>query len=153
MTHSIANGNVYDVGQTINGVSRFVHLNGKWHYFEDRISREYEYDQNGLTHVVNVGLNDEVTFLGNIFDQFKTETTKTETPENPMVQSDEWEFVYYKRGTAGSFRTALYDLYWRADFVNQLKLESAFPQLWVLKKYQQEPGYWEDLQERVHRLS
>jgi hypothetical protein len=69
------------------------------------------------------------------------------------VQADEWEFIYYKRGTAGSFRTGLYDLYWKADFINQAKLESVFPELWVLRKYAQESGYWEDLQARVAALS
>lgn len=69
------------------------------------------------------------------------------------VQADEWEFIYYKRGTAGSFRTGLYDLYWKADFINQTKLESVFPELWVLRQYSQESGYWEDLQARVAALS
>lgn len=65
------------------------------------------------------------------------------------IHQDELEFFYYKQGTAGSFRTGLYDLYWKADTFNKLKLESAFSYLWVLRKYSSVPWYWEDLQERV----
>ncbi len=64
---------------------------------------------------------------------------------------DEREFMYYKQGTAGSFRTALYDLFWKGDISNQAKLESAFPELWVLRKYTTQRGYWEDLQDRWKR--
>jgi hypothetical protein len=71
MKKSILNGNVYDIGQTINGVSRFVFLNGKWYYFESRLSTEYEYNQNDLTKLVNDNDFDEVKFLGNIFEKFK----------------------------------------------------------------------------------
>ena len=65
-----------------------------------------------------------------------------------MIHRDELEFMYYKLGTAGSFRSGLYDLYWKADMSNQVKLELAFPELWVLRKYSTEAGYWEDLQAR-----
>ena len=61
---------------------------------------------------------------------------------------EEAEFMYYKNGTAGSFRTALYDLFFKADSINQIKLESVFPYLWVARRYQTEQGYWQDLQER-----
>jgi|694.fasta_scaffold148304_2 hypothetical protein len=64
------------------------------------------------------------------------------------IHNDELEFVYYKMGTAGSFRTGLYDLFWKADMRNQMKLEAAFPELWVLRKYTTESGYWEGLQQR-----
>lgn len=60
----------------------------------------------------------------------------------------ELEFIYYKQGTAGSFRTGLYDLFFKADFINQSKLESQWPDLSVVRRYANEPGYWEDLQER-----
>jgi hypothetical protein len=65
-----------------------------------------------------------------------------------QVTPDELEFIYYKQGTAGGFRTGLYDLYFRADFLNRKKLESTWPELWVVRKYADEPGYWENLQKR-----
>jgi hypothetical protein len=64
------------------------------------------------------------------------------------LTQEELEFMYYKKGTAGSFRTGLYDLFFRGDMFNQMKLESAFPCLSVARKYQSESGYWEDLQKR-----
>ena len=41
----INNGDVFDLGQTINGVSTFLWFNDKWYYFVGRITREYEYPQ------------------------------------------------------------------------------------------------------------
>lgn len=64
------------------------------------------------------------------------------------VTQEEAEFMYYKNGTAGSFRTGLYDLFFKADMFNQMKLERAFPELSVLSRYANETGYWEDLQKR-----
>jgi len=71
MKNSIVNGNVYDIGQTINGISRFLYLNGQWHYFESRMSMIIEYSQEGLTRLVNDNDFDEIKLLGNIFEQFK----------------------------------------------------------------------------------
>ena len=31
----IKNGDVFDIGQTVNGVSKFLWFNGKWYYFEE----------------------------------------------------------------------------------------------------------------------
>ena len=73
MTNSIVNGNVYDIGQTVNGVSKFLWFNEKWYYFEERLTREYEYDQEDLTNLVDENEFDEVTLLGNIFETFKSE--------------------------------------------------------------------------------
>ena len=70
MKNSIVNGNVYDIGQTINGISRFLYLNGRWHYFESRKSMEIEYSQEGLTRLVNDNDFNEIKLLGNIFEQF-----------------------------------------------------------------------------------
>lgn len=64
------------------------------------------------------------------------------------VENDEAEFMYYKNGTAGSFRTGLYDLYFKADEVNRAKLMLVFPYLWVAEKYSNESGYYEDLRMR-----
>jgi hypothetical protein len=64
------------------------------------------------------------------------------------ITQDELEFIYYKRGTAGSFREGLYNLFFKADTINQIKLETMWPELSVLRRYSNEPGYWENLQER-----
>jgi hypothetical protein len=66
----------------------------------------------------------------------------------PSVHPDEAEFMYYKQGRAGSFRTALYDLFWKADVQNQTKLMSVYPELWVLRAFSIDEGYWQDLQRR-----
>ena len=71
------NGNVYDIGGTVNGVSRFLFLNDTWYYFEKRLSREYEYDQQDLTKLVTENEFEEVTLLGNIFETFKSEQNDT----------------------------------------------------------------------------
>jgi hypothetical protein len=68
MKREIKNGDVFDIGQTVNGVSKFLWFNGKWYYFEERISREYEYDQEDLTKkIVDSGFFGEVSYLYNIF--------------------------------------------------------------------------------------
>lgn len=65
-----------------------------------------------------------------------------------MITQAEIEFIHYKLGSAGSFRTALYEAFWRADGENRSKLESVFPDLEILRRYSNESGYWEDLQTR-----
>jgi hypothetical protein len=69
--------------------------------------------------------------------------------ENQTIHQDELEFIFYKQGNAGSFREGLYNLYWKADTFNKLKLESAFSYLWVARKYSSDQGYWEELQQRM----
>jgi hypothetical protein len=64
----INNGDVFDIEQTINGVSKFIWFNNKWYYFEKRMSKLYEYNQGDLTKLVIDNDFDMVTFLGNIFD-------------------------------------------------------------------------------------
>jgi hypothetical protein len=63
-------GDVYDIGQTVNGISKFIFIDGKWHYYSDRLMRQYEYDQNDLSDIIYQdkinGWND-VKFLGNVF--------------------------------------------------------------------------------------
>lgn len=64
----INNGDVFDIGQTVNGVSTFLWLNNKWYYFTERMSDEYQYDQQELTKVVmNEDDMEDVTFIKNIF--------------------------------------------------------------------------------------
>ena len=64
----IKNGDVFDIGQTVNGVSKFLWFNNTWYYFEERLSREYEYDQSDLTKLILGNEFEEVTFIKNIFD-------------------------------------------------------------------------------------
>ena len=65
------NGDIWDIGQTVNGISKFIVIENKWHYFSNRLMREYEYDQDSLDHLIyedkiNGGL--ECNFMGNIFN-------------------------------------------------------------------------------------
>jgi hypothetical protein len=62
----IKNGDVFDIGQTVNGVSKFLWLNNTWYYCEERMTSEYQYDQEDLTKLVNDNEFDEVTYWGNI---------------------------------------------------------------------------------------
>ena len=64
----INNGDVFDIGQTVNGVSTFLWLNNKWYYFTERMSDEYQYDQQELTNVdMNEDDMNDITFIKNIF--------------------------------------------------------------------------------------
>lgn len=64
----INNGDVFDIGQTVNGVSTFLCLNNKWYYFTERLSDEYQYDQQELTKtVLNEDDMNDITFIKNIF--------------------------------------------------------------------------------------
>ena len=68
------NGDKYDIGQTVNGVSRFVWLNDKWYYFEQRFFSEYQYDNDALTKLIiddNLMGFDETKYLGNIFNDIE----------------------------------------------------------------------------------
>lgn len=64
----IENGDVYDIGQTVNGVYKFLWFNNTWYYFEERLSYEYEYDQSDLTKLILENEFEEVTFIKNIFN-------------------------------------------------------------------------------------
>ena len=62
----IKNGDVFDIGQTVNGVSKFLWFNDKWYYLEGGLNREYEYDQKDLTKtVLNKDGMDKITFIDN----------------------------------------------------------------------------------------
>lgn len=67
----INNGDVFNIGQTINGVNQFLWFNDKWYYFIERFTREYEYDQQDLTKLIQYDAFEEITYLGNILDNFK----------------------------------------------------------------------------------
>jgi hypothetical protein len=64
----IKNGDVFDIGQTVNGVSKFLWFNDTWYYFEERLSSKYQYDQLQLTNLILDNEFEEVTFIKNIFE-------------------------------------------------------------------------------------
>lgn len=66
----IKNGDVFNIGQTVNGVSKFLWFNGKWYYFEERMTHEYEYNQEDLTKLVSDNEFNEITFIGNILSTY-----------------------------------------------------------------------------------
>ena len=78
---NIKSGDIYDIGQTINGVSEFLYLNekgyGKWYYvymldYGNWMVSEYHYDYSELSKKVSENVDGEVTYLGNIFvDNYK----------------------------------------------------------------------------------
>ena len=50
------------------------------------------------------------------------------------------EFFFYKRGTAGGFQTALFDLFGKADVFNKERLGQGFPNhLQVIKDWINSP--------------
>lgn len=68
----LTNGDVFNIGQTVNGVSQFLWFNNKWYYFIEGFTREYEYPQEDLTQIViNPNEIEDIKHLGNILDNFK----------------------------------------------------------------------------------
>jgi len=62
----INNGDIFDIGQTINGVSTFIYLNEKIYYFyDDEIQREYEYDSLEIYYTIAFNYDGDVKFIGN----------------------------------------------------------------------------------------
>jgi hypothetical protein len=67
------------------------------------------------------------------------------------VTKAEFDFCFYKRGTAGSFKSNLIETIFSADDDNRKKLAQGFPDLVeVVNRYNRERGYWEDLQNRFN---
>ena len=61
----INNGDIFDIGQRVNGVSTFIYLNEKFYYFyDDKIQREYEYDIKEIYYTITIIVGD-VKFIGN----------------------------------------------------------------------------------------
>ena len=65
--NKIKNGDIFDIGQTVNGISKFIWLGGKWHYFNKEVDRGYEYSQEELTNLITNDEFGDVDYLGNIF--------------------------------------------------------------------------------------
>jgi len=64
----IGNGDVFDIGQTVNGISKFVFLNNNWFYYDKKLFDKYQYDQLELTTSIQNNIDGEIFYLGNIFD-------------------------------------------------------------------------------------
>ncbi len=60
-------GNIYDIGQTVNGVSRFLYINNKWYYARSLVFA-YNYDVSEMTKNVLEDDFDDIKLIGNIFD-------------------------------------------------------------------------------------
>jgi hypothetical protein len=66
------------------------------------------------------------------------------------MEKAELEFVYFMRGTSGSFKSNLFQTIFSADMGNQLKLSLGFPyEVEIVRRYQNEDGYWQELQKRL----
>jgi hypothetical protein len=66
------------------------------------------------------------------------------------MEKTELEFVYFMRGTSGSFRANLFQTIFSADMENREKLSLGFPnEVEVVRRYQNEEGYWQELQKRL----
>lgn len=93
----VKNGDIFDIGQTVNGVSRFIYFDDSFHYFEERIMSKYEYDQLDLLGtVLNVSGLEDITYLGNIFETTSLKERIKELEEenqhlNKMVYDYGWE--------------------------------------------------------------
>jgi len=69
--------------------------------------------------------------------------------KNKMEQT-ELEFMFFMKGTSGSFMTNLFKTIMSADMENQFKLSLGFPnEVEVVRRYQLEDGYWQKLQEKL----
>ena len=66
------------------------------------------------------------------------------------MEQAELEFVFFMRGTSGSFMTNLFKTIMSADMSNQSKLSMGFPnEVEVVRRYQLEDGYWQNLQKKL----
>jgi len=65
------------------------------------------------------------------------------------MEQAELDFLYFMRGTSGSFMTNLFNTIMSADIQNQFKLSLGFPnEVEVVRRYKNEDGYWQKLQEK-----
>lgn len=70
-------------------------------------------------------------------------------PAKEFVTPAEEVFMYYKNGMAGSGYTALIDAIFKLDRNHRAKLAKGYPELvMVCNRYNDEMGYWNDLQKR-----
>ena len=66
------------------------------------------------------------------------------------MEQTELEFMFFMKGTSGSFMTNLFKTIMSADITNQKKLSLGFPnEVEVVRRYKNEDGYWQKLQEKI----
>ena len=66
------------------------------------------------------------------------------------MEKTELEFVFFMKGTSGSFMTNLFKTIMSADLENMRKLSLGFPnEVEVVHRYQNEEGYWQNLQKKL----
>ena len=62
------------------------------------------------------------------------------------MEQTELEFMFFMKGTSGSFMTNLFKTIMSADITNQIKLSLGFPnEVEVVRRYKNEDGYWQEL--------
>ena len=65
------------------------------------------------------------------------------------MEQAELEFMFFMKGTSGSFMTNLFNTIMSADIQNQFKLSLGFPnEVEVVRRYKNEDGYWQQLQKK-----
>lgn len=70
----------------------------------------------------------------------------------PKLTEAEVLFMHYKRGMAGGGMTALIEAIWKLDRKNRAKIALGYPELvTICNRFNDEVGYWEDLQERYNQ--
>jgi len=75
-------GYIYDIGQTVNGVSRFLYLDNKWYYARSLVYR-YNYDESQLIDLITLDEDESVKLIGNIFtdDELRLGLDFSQSPE------------------------------------------------------------------------
>ena len=74
--------------------------------------------------------------------------------DRPKLTETEVLFMHYKKGMAGSGITALIEAIWKLDRKNRAKIALGYPELvTVCNRFNDEVGYWEDLQQRFKQTS
>jgi hypothetical protein len=66
------------------------------------------------------------------------------------MENTELEFMFFMKGTSGSFMTNLFKTIMSADITNQKKLSLGFPnEVEVVRRYKNEDGYWQELLKKI----
>ena len=66
------------------------------------------------------------------------------------MEKVELEFMFFMKGTSGSFMTNLFTTIMSADIQNQFKISLGFPnEVEVVRRYKNEDGYWQELQKKL----
>jgi hypothetical protein len=66
------------------------------------------------------------------------------------MEQAELEFMFFMKGTSGSFMVNLFKTIMSADIQNQFKLSLGFPnEVEVVRRYKNEDGYWQKLQKKI----